>query len=331
MRQNGVEPVMHVVTMGALVVAAALWWRARRRVAATSLRSAWWWGLAAVLVANAAAAVSLVDPASIGLGNHLWYAACVLWLCPAVSVLGGRRPAAQAWSLFVVFPLFLVLEWPVTGVALVAPLTGATSGTVFGPVALEWPTVIGWGLVLVMGAGNYLGTRWTLPVLLVVVGLGGLIWPMAPWVRSGLDSGTAASCRLAGGLAIVLALVRASFSRRIRGNVGQPDDDDQASSVRLDRAWVDFRDTFGLVWARRVEDRVNEDLRRLGGDVLLGVAGLEFHGEGALLPAERDAASERAEATLRRLWRRFVDDEWVDSRLGASVEAPLGATDSSRL
>ncbi|MFP6770155.1 MAG: hypothetical protein VB859_18410, partial [Planctomycetaceae bacterium] len=231
----------------------------------------------------------------------------------------------------VVLPLFLVLEWPVTGVALVAPLTGVTSGMVLSPVTLEWPTVIGWGLVLVMGAGNYLGTRWTLPVLLVVVGLSGLLWPMAPWARSGVDSGTAASCRLVGGLALALALAWASVSRRIRGNAGQVDDGERASSDRLDRAWVDFRDTFGLVWARRVEDRVNEDLRRLSGDVLLGVAGLEFHGEGALLPAERDAASERAEATLRRLWRRFVDDEWVDLRLGASVEAPLGATDSSRL
>ncbi|MFP6770479.1 MAG: hypothetical protein VB859_20055, partial [Planctomycetaceae bacterium] len=92
---------MHVVTMGALVVAAVLWWRARRCVAATSLGSAWCWGLAAVLVATTAAGVGLVDAASIGLQDHLWYAACVLWLCPAVSVLGGRRPAAQAWNLFV--------------------------------------------------------------------------------------------------------------------------------------------------------------------------------------------------------------------------------------
>lgn len=323
---------MHVVTIGALVVAAALWWQGRRRVVPTSLVSAWCWGLAAVLVAVAAAAADLVETASIGVRDHLWYAACVLWLCPAVSVLGARRPAARAWSLFVVLPLVLVLEWPVSGVAVVARLSGAASGTVFGPVTLEWPTVIGWCVVLVMGSGNYLGTRWRLPVLLVVAGLGGLMWPMTPWVRTGVDSGAITEwIRLAGGLAIALALGWASLSWRVGHEVRQGEDDDRARWGRLDRAWVDFRDTFGLVWARRVQDRVNEDLRRLDGDAVLGVAGVEFHGERASLPAERDAACERAEATLRWLWRRFVDDEWVESRLGAVAEAPLGANDARRL
>ena len=90
-------------------------------------------------VSCGAAVAGLVDGVSPGAVDHLWYAACVLWVAPAVAVLGARRPGSGAWSGFVMVPLLLVLEWPVTGVALAARLAGVASGPLLETVRLDWP------------------------------------------------------------------------------------------------------------------------------------------------------------------------------------------------
>ena len=91
----------------------------------------------------------------------------------------------------------------------------------------------------------------------------------------------------------------------------------------MDKAWDDFYQAYGLVWAARVGNRVNEELARIEGDAVLGPAGMAFADEETVVAEQRVVVYERAESTLRWLWARFVDDDWIESRLGPG--APLGA------
>src|SRR5207248_1708172 len=43
----------------------------------------------------------------------------------------------------------------------------------------------------------------------------------------------------------------------------------------LDRVWRDFRDLFGIVWARRIQERFNDEARKQGLPLRLGIDGLE--------------------------------------------------------
>src|SRR6185436_3279377 len=46
-------------------------------------------------------------------------------------------------------------------------------------------------------------------------------------------------------------------------------------TFRFDRVWIDFRDLFGIVWARRVQERFNDEMRRRKTGLQLGMLGLE--------------------------------------------------------
>ncbi len=146
-----------VVSIGLALVGQVLF-SARRKLRATTLHSAWTWAV----IAFVAWAVSWVSDlglrvASKSLADHLWYGSAVLALCPAIAVLGSRRPGARVWTWFIQVPLLLVLGWPVLSLWL--------QGSELRGLQLETPQLVAYVLVLVMGTGNYCGTRFTLPVL----------------------------------------------------------------------------------------------------------------------------------------------------------------------
>jgi len=306
---------MHFVTIAALAVAAWGWCRGRKAVAGTTLLAAWRWGAAALSMSLLAAVAQALKAASPGGLDHLWYAACVLWVCPAVAVLGARRPGSAAWYGFVMVPLLLVLEWPVSGVALAGRISGASQGPLFEAVRLDGPELIGWLVVLGLGGGNYLWTRRGAAVLAAAAGVLALLWPLCGSLPGGAWTDLV---RLCGSLALAAALWWAS-----RGDSVLPLEPDARREQRLARAWDDFYQAYGMVWAIRVEARVNEDLARLEGGGVLGPGGVRFFDEELVDEAVRDAVYRRAESTLRWLWGRFVDEAWVEKRLGPG--APLGA------
>jgi hypothetical protein len=324
---------MHVVTIAALVAVLWAWSSGRHAVVGTTLLAAWRFGLAAAAISLVAAVLewcqslqwgewgewaNTVSPAAV---DHLWYAACVLWLCPAVAVLGARRPGHGAWCGFVMIPLLLVLEWPVTGVAVAGWVSGARLGPVLEGVRLDWPERIGWLIVLVLGTGNYLLTRRWAAVLGGAGGVLAMLWPLTGLVTDGEWSGTV---RLTGSVVLAASLCWAGVGSR--GVLAETDGDRRR---RLDWAWGDFVEAYGLVWAVRLSARVNEELQRISGGGVLGPGGIEFADGDRVSDAERDAVYCRAEETLRWLWSRFVDEAWVESRLGAGP--PLGAKERQAL
>lgn len=273
--------------------------RLRRGLAGTALVAAWNWVAAVWLSWLVAALLSLIPATAGKTADMAWYIAAVLALTPPIAVLGARRPTSRVWDLFVLLPLVLVLAWPI-----LPALDAAGSG----PFSLEEPLVAGYALVLVMGAGNYLALRYSLPALLWGAGLLLVVLPLCP-ATAGWSPG-AAGGRCWG--AICLAAAGWTAAWLARGRRSSP-----ACGARpaLDGVWHDFRDLFGIVWSRRVQERFNADARRNGLPMRLGFDGLQ-RADGGPPDANLHAPSlAAAEQSLRWLLQKFVDPEWINARI----------------
>jgi hypothetical protein len=97
--------------------------------------------------------------------------------------------------------------------------------------------------------------------------------------------------------------------------------------TRLNIVWDDFQQLFGIVWAKRVMDRMNQFSAREKWPITLQLTGFE--------PSATDSNPEIASATIDRIrWvmRRFVDPKWLDARLGNQNHksaAVLGSTEKT--
>ena len=303
--------VATIATTG-LLVSLVLFVRMRKRVVGTTLVNAWNWGLAAWLTWLAAWVVDCYLQSSDGVRDQLWFAAAILMPCPLIAVLGARNPGAHAWTAFVLVPLILVLGWPA------ATVWEAGQPR---PLLLEGPTLMGFVVVAVMGAGNYFGTRFTLSacgvalsLLLTIAPFSGLV-PFeltGETVRSIAAFSLVASCLFtAGCLAEPLPDRRPSptSSPELPASLGVVQHDGH-----YDRLWLDFRDYFGIVWAKRVMDRLNGLFARDSLPVRMDIDGLHWS-ERMPDDAERAEIYVQADRSIRWLLRRFADDAWIDQRL----------------
>jgi hypothetical protein len=299
------------------------------------LTGAWRWGTAAVGLWTAAwAADVLLEVPDRSAADVLWFVTAVTALCSLVAVLGAKRPGARVWTWFVLAPLFLVLGWPA-----VASWSADTGGN---GLTLETPALVPVMLVLVMGAGNYFGTRFWPAAALLSLALALLVAPLTAALPAAQDH--AEALRTAATLcfsAAFIAAARCAQRLPIR-DVGEtacfppaPANGLQeavhfparptlaASATRteaLDRLWTDFRDWFGIVWAKRILDRVNLAGQQEQWPARLHMHGLVWH-DREHLPEVRRHTLERVEYTLRWLMRRFAEPDWIDARLGVLASA----------
>ena len=305
-----------LVACGGLVSVIPVLARLRAGLSATALAPAWNWIAAFWLSWLAASGMALMRPSAAAWAEILWYLTAVLALTPPIAVLGGRRPIVRVWTWFVVVPLVLVFSWPVLA-------TWQEGGAV--PFTLEEPLLAGYVLVVIMGAGNYIGLGHSLPAVLWIAGLLCLVFPFCPstadWVFSRGTGRTAAILCLA---ACAWTADRQCARRRRLADPSRPP---------IDRVWHDFRDLFGIVWARRLQERFNDGARRSGLAIRLGIHGLEPAGGNDPAPS-RDAQSlAAAESSLRWLLQKFVDREWIDRRMAdgngsTCPRAPEGGNES---
>ena len=263
-------------------------WRLRPAVIGTTLVDAWGWACG---VAGISAVVS-----AIGCSGRPFPAGdclvAVIGLTPLVAVLGARRPTNRVWTPFVMLPLVVVLYWPVLWVV-------ATRGWL-ASVALELPALAGFALVAVMACGNYIGTRLMFAALVWGLALGALLWSASSddWLGSG-------RVRLAMGLVGIFGLWRVEMVWTIS----------TATADRFDRVWFDILDRFGVVWARRLQERLNALARQHTWPGQLELDGWKWRQP---LTAEQQQQLEHA---CRWLLRRFVDAPWLDARLGTKAVA----------
>jgi hypothetical protein len=297
-------------------------WLGRQRLQHTTLVPAGRWAVAAALLWTTTFGVSTLGAIASEQEDALWYATALLTLCPAIAVLGARRPGAGVWNAFVILPLLAVLGWPL--------LTLGAGGAEIRTLRLETPQLIGFVLVLVMGAGNYMGTRFNLPAVAYVVALCLLVGSVSAVAPPLVQGSTAA--RLLATICLGLAVVGArAVLREPEGTVadlfgpseapagvpaGQSDPTRDAtvssqSPARFDLLWADYRDTFGIVWAKRFQERLNGIAAQQKWPARLSDAGIEWEAG----QDDREQVSERIDQTFRWLLRRFVDPPWIDARV----------------
>lgn len=318
--------VLHFGALVALAVGTRGVWDASVACRCTTLRTAWAWALPAVAswwIAWAVAWPVLRVPPRVS--DHLWYVTVVLTLCPLIAVLGSRRPTVRIWSAFVVLPLLVVLEWPA--------VSAHTSWSDPRPLDLEPPAFVAVLVVLVMGLGNYLPTRFAaasgllgLAVCVSLLAFADVVrgpTPVAdPLLRVGMEprerapdgraDTNASSARgvwLSRAVACGLTGLALCSARR-QGRAGTQ------LKPGFDRLWSDFRDWFGIVWARRLQDRVNAMASQKRWPVRLEMDTLCWSNEAARTDPDAAASLEQA---FRWLLRRFVDEQWIDARLASTT------------
>jgi hypothetical protein len=268
-----------------------LFWPAR----GTTLSAVWLWSAIAMFVVLAAeVAISRVGHVG-GVGDAaagaLRFAAASATFCPLIALFGAKRPQDRAWQL-IVASFWVILSLPAAQAWLLRPGQ---------PLAVH--PIWSWFLVvlIVVGASNYLPTRYAIASLLAAAGQTILVWRQLPWGGGGASARGGAIDWMpilgAGLLAAAAAIAAIGWPRR-------------SSKARepLDRLWCDFCDQFGVVWGLRVAERVNATAAQHGWNVRLAWHGLT-HADGSPLTSPRGAELEQA---LRPLLRRFVSADWID-------------------
>lgn len=292
------EVASAAMACAALVVGLAMLLSRRAAVQQTTLTGAWWWALAALSGwAGVELAAAVFGPEG-SIVQPLEFAAMALSCCPVVALLGAKRPQHAAWN-FVVLSLWAIVALP-----------AAENFFLHRGQQVALGEARGWFLwiLILLGPINFLPTRYWLASILFTTGQLVAFGAYLPLIRQPLvgDSGTV------GLFLAATAMADAWFASR-----------PATKAEKLDRLWLDFRDTFGLLWALRVQERVNAASRQYGWGVELGWSGFcsgsSHEGQGVV-----DSSMEPAVQTnLKGLLRRFVSNQWIEDRTddhGASMQ-----------
>ena len=281
------------------IVILLCWYQSARQ---TALAFVWWWALAAALCwGGFSTAYLMIDQSHwvTGWADQACYFSAILILCPFIAILGARRPVANVWSLFVVGPLILVLSWPL----LVTWMNGSSQE----PLQIQPPMLLGFVVVILMAIGNYFGTRFTLPVLMMGAAVILLVVPLTPAAPQFFPTKTAGRFWADGLLSLAAIFTVASW--KLRASMQQQP---------LDRLWVGFRDCFGIVWAKRVLDRMNQVAVTKQWPVRLELHGFVWNKQ--VTPNESIKTRIDIEQNLRWILKRFVNQTWIDAYLSPTID-----------
>jgi hypothetical protein len=261
-------------------------WQAVRQ---TTLIAAWWWAAVAVIVWAAVELAAALDQR----GGNAWeaarLAATTLSFCPAMALLGAKRPQNRAWN-FVVVSLWAILALPAAESFFLRPGQSPHIGD-----ARTWFLWI----MLLLAPINYAATRYAVPAFLLAAGQLIALAPYLALIRRPLVPQGGVVGLVAVAAALAGAFLVGTRKRTDRG---------------YDRLWLDFRDAFGLFWAARVEERVNAAATQQEWNLELTWGGFRRRqtGESA---SEVDPNVEPAlRVALKGLLRRFVMSEWIEQR-----------------
>jgi hypothetical protein len=258
-----------------------------------TVHTSWLWSIVASIGVVVAAVSSLPSVGvSLPYRGALQYLTVVLMLSPPICTLGARKPGSRAWQFFVILPMIVVLMWPVTGQLLASRGREA--------VILGAPATVGILFVLLMSAGTGIGTSMSLPVGLSLLAALCSLAPSAGWVS--------AESTLSLWTPILLVAAQALTIRTIRFRQQQIT---EAGSVpsRTTAVWYLFQDLYGLLWATRVMERVNQFAPRENWNVTLTIDGFQRRDQ---MPVE---AGDLAQPIASFGWvlRRFADEHWLNN------------------
>ncbi|WP_425613891.1 hypothetical protein NA78x_003735 [Anatilimnocola sp. NA78] len=292
---NHTTYVAATVVLAATLPAAVVLLAAFRSLSRTTLIVPWSWSVISFGLAVASCLYAAIVP--IGerpaIFTSMQFVAACGTLCPLVALIGAKRPQHAAWS-FVVLSLWGVLALPAAEVIFLQP-----------GQKLEINAFRSWFLAALLLAEliNFVATRYWLAASLFVIGQS--IWLSDYLPLFARERWFGEYQEVVGLLVVASSLVIAWLVSRQARAFANP----------YDRLWFDFRDAFGLFWALRLSERVNDAATQAGWNFDLGWSGFRtkdtFESLGDL-PAE---TARPLEHSLQGLLRRFVSPEWIAQRL----------------
>ncbi len=261
-------------------------WRAR---GSTAVPAAIWAVCAAFAVSiDAGLHVTgwAADPAR-GASARLCVAAVLV--CPAMSVLGAKRPQHGIWQV-IVASLAVVLAMPAASAEFVRPGS---------PPVVHIVVRFFLAVLAAIGWMNYVGTQRRVPATLVTIGglilIRGFLPGMeterasdSPW----LDVSAAWLLAAGGMLAVVPRVGGREGARVLRQEIEMP--------------YLSLRETLGLAWTLRIAERFNGLAESRGWPCRLEADGLDAGGD----PLDRSWHAD-AVRTFESIMQRFVSRDWL--------------------
>jgi hypothetical protein len=266
------------------------------------------WALVSLVVLFLAATLlhEAKDSASAARFEKWWLIAASSTFCPLIALLGAKRPQDRAWQMIV------LSFWGIIALPAIQSLMTHPAETL--DLHLLWEAFF--VVLILMGWMNYASSPFGLAGTAVLLGQTLLFWRWLPLLGTyafwwpGL--GVFLLC-----IAVMVAGVLATTRRRLLESVG--------AATGWNRVWLDFRDWYGLLWTRRVMQRVEEQastsiewidwysLRTAAAQERLPPNEEKKVDDGdAIAPVGTWSAAEPA---LRSLLRRFVSNKWIERRL----------------
>lgn len=231
-----------------------------------------------------------------------------LSLCPAMSLLGAKRPQHGVWQL-IVATLAVVLSLPAASALLVRP------GSFPDVHMLERCFM---PLLVAVGWMNFIGTGRAAAATCIAAGQLVLMRSYLPGAETERSAGSASAAALDAAAALLvlagcgLAAVQTVLARRrtARRRGGDPAGDLAAA---IDPPFLALRNTLGAAWALRIAERFDAVATARGWPCRLGFGGLE-EVEGG----QDDGWQRHAVRTFRALARRFASTAWLERHGGRS-------------
>lgn len=230
-----------------------------------------------------------------GVLDHLWYLTAVLILCPFIAVLGARNPGAVVWGWFIILPLCLVLE--------ISAIRQWGNNLVPEAFMLDTPTIVGFLVVMVMGLGNYFGTKLTTSIFVLDVILFLLVAPYSEMAPEFLPEKQTSRI-----LATFLFLVLLYFLNR-------SSDSSRKDLFPIQRIWFDFLDSYGVVWGKRFIDQMNQTAKEQDWNIHLELEGFVKNTDSEPVVSLSNEELEKVTRAFHRHLKRFVEPSWIDERL----------------
>lgn len=275
------------------IAGVVLLWRGRAALLGTTLVLPWAWSLLAwVALCSSETAIGVMHWWEVSVpDDQVRYLAAMTLFCPQLSQVGSKRPQWITWQIIVV--IFLLGLW--------TPVFQVWAFSSIGHVAPGWIWGTFLALLILAGFLNNFPTRFSPTALCLTIAQINMTYTYLPMTTSEVT---------VDGSLLAMALGLIGIVSAVQGGLGCPE------NLRAeDRAWIDFRDSFGAFWAVRVMLRVNDSAARYEWGLWLSWNGfhqVEIVGSHADF---RDGVREALISCLRKLLGDFVDQPWLDARL----------------
>jgi len=171
--------------------------------------------------------------------------------------------------------------------------------------SIQPPVLIGFLLILMMGVGNYFGTAFTFPAMLAGCSVVLIVVPLTATAPAFFPAREMAFPIAVATHALSILWVYWQVKKQHKTEADSP----------YHQLWFDFQNLFGIVWAKRVADQINQAAESNNWQIRLELHGLVWQ-QTELTAEQQSETIKGIDQQLRWALSRFVEEEWIERYLG---------------